>query len=29
MGYKKIGTTLPKADKGGFYLFEYEKIISK
>lgn len=29
MGYTKIGETLPKVEKGGFYLFEYEKIISK
>jgi len=29
MGYRKIGETLPKVDKGGFYLFEYEKIINK
>nr|WP_302600100.1 GNAT family N-acetyltransferase [uncultured Cellulosilyticum sp.] len=27
MGYKKIGETSPMEDKGGFYLFEYEKII--
>ncbi len=27
MGYNKIGETLPKEDKDGFYLFEYEKII--
>lgn len=27
MGYRKIGETSPKEDKGGFYLFEYEKII--
>lgn len=25
MGYKKVGETPPKADKGGFYLFVYEK----
>lgn len=25
MGYRKIGETEPKMDKGGFYLFEYEK----
>lgn len=27
MGYKKVGETLPKEDKGGFYLIKYEKII--
>lgn len=27
MGYRKIGETTPKEDKGGFYLFEYEKIM--
>lgn len=29
MGYKKIGETVPKVDKVGFYLFEYEKRISQ
>lgn len=27
MGYKKIGETEPKADKDGFYLFVYEKVM--
>lgn len=27
MGYKKIGETEPKLDRGGFFLYEYEKHI--
>ncbi|MBE5960472.1 MAG: GNAT family N-acetyltransferase [Lachnospiraceae bacterium] len=27
MGYQKIGETLPNENKGGFYLFEYEKVM--
>lgn len=29
MGYKKIGETEPKEDKGGFYLFLYEKVMNQ